>query len=160
MSTTATARRVDVWVPLEGEVDDLIETFGYSPSTWLPDPAEGRGPGHWAVTLRAGPVTRAGTCGLGETTGDDSVIRRRLVWHADLETAEDDSQHRALPSFEGTLVLRITDRHADLGIEGSYEPPTGAIGASLSPQQLQAMAETTAANFLREVATSLAERAS
>lgn len=147
-------------MPLDAEGDDVSEVFGYAAGSWLPGPGDGRGPGHWAVTLRAGPIERTGTCGLGEPVGDGDVVRRRLVWQADPETSSDETQHRALPSFEGVLVLRVNDRHADLGIEGTYEPPTGPIGASLNPQQLQGMAEATTANFLRDVATALAERAS
>lgn len=140
-------------IPLSAEPGDLVEAFGRSPERWLPPPAEGRGPGHWAATLRAGPIARVGTCGVGDAVEDgDATHHRRLVWQAD---PEPDTSDRALPSLRGVLVLRVACRGGDLSIEGGYDPPSGPIGASLSPQQVQAMAEAAASRLLNDVATRL-----
>jgi hypothetical protein len=144
-------------MPLSAEPDDLVEAFARSPARWLPPPADGRGPGHWSATLRAGPIARVGTCGVGETADDgDGTHHRRLVWQAD---PEPETSERALPALRGVLALRIVGRGGDLSIEGGYDPPTGPIGASLGPQQVQAMAEAAATGLIHDVATRLVDDA-
>jgi hypothetical protein len=145
-------RRVEVWIPLDGKPEETSGLLRRSPATWLPEPADERGPGHWKVTLHAGPITRAATCGVGEATGDERNVRRRIIWNADPESAE--TSDRALPSFDGALILSsVGERRANLALEGTYEAPEGSIGASLGPSQIQSLAEAAAAKFLDDVAT-------
>jgi hypothetical protein len=147
-------RRVEVWIPADGDPQDAADRLRRSPKNWLPERAEERGPGLWRVTLRAGPVSRTATCGVGHAVGAGADVSRRLVWSADPEPSE--RGERALPQFEGTIAVHaIDERRGTLRLEGSYEPPSGAIGASYGPAQLRVLAEAVAAHFLDDVAARL-----
>jgi hypothetical protein len=151
--------RIDLWVPLGEDPDDLRARFEADPGRWLPPPALERGPDHWAVDIHAGPITRTATCAVAEPFGDDEYLRRRVGWQADPEPGEGEAT-RALPSLDGTLTLRtIADSRCDLGLAGTYQAPTGPIGASFGPAQLQALAEAAAAHFLHRTAAHLLDPA-
>ena len=156
------ARAVGVWVPLEEAPEGFVQQLRMSPTRWLPDPADDRGPGHYGVQLTSGPITRMATVGVGQPEGDDRALRCRLVWKVDHEPGEDDvpedARTRSLPSFEGELALLPRDeRRADLRLEGTYEAPTGAVGRMMNPAQIQGMAETLLQAFLSDIAGKLTD---
>ncbi len=149
--------RIDLWVPLDDDPAELRARFRTDPGRWLPPPAQERGPDHWAVEIQAGPITRTATCGVGEVFGDEELLQRRIGWQADPEPG-DDAATRALPPLDGTLSLRtLADTRCDLGLAGTYRAPSGSIGASFGPAQLQMLAESAAARFLHDTAAGLLE---
>lgn len=144
--------RIGVWIPLKGNTEEFALRLRRAPGYWLPPPAESRGPGHWAVELHAGPVSRVVTCMIGEPAGEGDAVRRRVRWTADPEPGDHDRTERALPSFEGALTFRTDDGgQPEIHLEGSYRPPRGSIGAALTPAQTQQLAEASAERFLTEV---------
>lgn len=152
-------RRLEVWVPVEGKPEHLVEALQQHPSSWLPGPADDRGPGHYRVDVTAGPLERTVTVAIGEAQGDDRNLVRRLLWVADAEVAEmDGDSFRALPRFEGVLELVADgDRRASLRVEGGYEPPEGPIGSSMSPEQVGVLAETIARFVLDGICDNVVE---
>jgi hypothetical protein len=144
---------LDFWVPIDDRPESVVEVLIRDPGHWLPGPAEPRGPGHWAVTITAGPVRRTATCGVGEASGDDRALTRRLVWKVDPEPSEDAAVGAALPTVAGTLEVRPAgDRRTDLRLVGTYQAPDGTVGSALGPSQMQALAEASASGFLNALA--------
>ncbi|MBW3577020.1 MAG: hypothetical protein KY462_04640 [Actinobacteria bacterium] len=145
--------RIEAWEPFEAgaSTTKLVRTLSGDPHEWLPQPATDRGPGHWAVEVRAGPASRLATCMVGEPHGDEHSVRRHIRWRADPEP-EDEHMQRALPSFDGYLTLRSRDGDwPELRLEGDYAAPTGSIGAALGPSQQHALAAAAARGFLHDV---------
>lgn len=135
----------------------LVEVLSDDPGRWLPAPADGRGVGQWAVTLRAGPVARTATCSVSAPEGGDDGVVRLLRWKADPEPSDDPEKwQRALPSFDGALLLRSRDGEwPELRLEGEWTSPRGTIGAALAPSALQILAERSAERFLTDVIDNL-----
>lgn len=144
--------RLSVWVPLKGDAELFVTRLQRNPVYWLPPPAEPRGPGHWAVEMRAGPVSRLTTCMVGEAAAEDETLTRRIRWRADPEPGEGDTTQRALPSFEGMLLFKTaTGGQPEIHLDGNYRAPRGAIGAALTPAQIQKLAEAAADRFLTQI---------
>lgn len=147
------AGQVQAWTPLGGDPDDLSQLLSQNPGQWLPPPASPRGPGHWAFTANAGPVTRIATCMVGQPQGGDGQLVRQLRWEPDPEP--DDPHVRVLPTFDGEILLRDAGGRAEIHLQGEYRPPTGRVGAILNHQQVHDMAEAVVRNFLDIVITRL-----
>ena len=143
------ARRLAVWVPLDGPLDQISAVFHRDPATWLPEPAEPRDTGRFIINLHAGPVVRAVTCAVGAVSGEPGSEWRRMTWRAD---DEDEGTERTVPAFDGHLGIR-GDEETETGLvlEGAYVTPPGPLGAALDPGQLQKLVEAIAGGFLWDV---------
>ena len=147
------ARRLAVWVPLEGPLGEFSVVFHRDPAGWLPEPAEPRGTGRWEINLHAGPVVRAVTCAVGAVSGEPGSEWRRITWRAD---DQDEGTERTVPAFDGHLGIRGDDEtETGLVLEGAYVTPPGPLGAALDPGQLQKLVEAIAGGFLWDVAARL-----
>ncbi len=148
------AGKLALWIPLDADVDALLETFRDDPARWLPQPAHPRGPGHWALVAHAGTVVRTVTCMIGEPATDRTTVTRIMSWRADPERGRGPAR-RLFPSLRGALVLRAAPEGADLHLQATYRRPAGSIGAALGPAQVYRLANAAATRFLQDVAARL-----
>lgn len=92
------------------------------------------------VTIEIGP--------MDETTlpSNRPALRIPITWHASKTT-------RAFPVMRAELtVYPLTATETQLELEGSYEPPLGAIGAALDTALLHRIAEVSVTQLVHDLA--------
>ena len=129
-------------------------TFASDPREWLPGPGRAA-VGEVQLRLTAGPVVRIAHATVGDVVVDGDTVSRRLRWR--VPSPEDPTvDDRRLPAFDGVLVLHLTrERPVVIQIDGSYEPPGGAVGGVVDRLMGRHVANLTADTLLSEVIDAL-----
>lgn len=148
-------RSVRAFLPVAGDPTALRRAFVGDPTRWLPD-ARRVGPDGWAMTVRAGQLSRTVECHLGEPWRAGGSQWRALGWQP---SVDDDALERFLPSLEGELGLHIVEGVVTIMLDARYEAPGGPVGSALDSMGLQRVARITVERLLADIAARLTAEA-
>lgn len=154
------ARSVQVFLPVSGSPERLVNAFGHDPGRWLPS-ARRDGAQRWTIPVYAGTLSRSVTIVVGVPWRSGSTTWRSIAW--DPETEDRDALHmdRFLPSFDGEIGLAADvgttsgGANATLLVDGRYAPPGGLFGQALDAVALHRVAQRTVERFVTDVASQL-----
>jgi hypothetical protein len=139
--------------PLPGDASRLLRHFRGDPATWLPELTQpGSEPGRWRTYLWGGEVGVLVDLSLGEPSAYGGVTQRRIDWDPGSWLGA-----RRVPSFAGSLGLRVEDGTAELLLRGRYRPPGGLLGRLADRLLLRRLAASTLDRLLADIAQRLAE---
>ncbi len=144
-------RSVRAFLPVPGDPTALRRAFVGDPTRWLPD-ARRTGPDRWAITVRAGQLSRQVDCHLGAPWRAGGSQWRSLSWQP---IAQEDALERFLPSLEGELGLHVLEGVVTVVLDARYEAPGGPMGSALDSLGLQRVARVTVERLLADIAARL-----
>lgn len=145
------SRSVRAFLPVAGDPTELRRAFVGDPARWLPD-ARRMGPDRWAMTVRAGQLTRTVDCHLGAPWRAGGSQWRSLAWEP---SVHDHALERFLPSLEGELGLHVLEGVVTIMLDGRYDAPGGPVGSALDSLGMQRVARTTVERLLADIAARL-----
>lgn len=137
--------------PLDADPWPVVERFLRSPELWLPLPARPVDePDTHVAHARLGPLLHCIRITVGEAWTMTDTVTRQVAW----TPCNDDGNPvhtSALPSFAGRLTLRHDPGAITLALEGTYEPPGGALGGALDRALLHRSGDATARGLIEDV---------
>lgn len=140
------------FLPVKGDPAALQQVFADDPGLWLPAPHH-LGNDRWRTVVHGAGFIKPVVAHVIPAWRSGSTLWRRLSWEALVDEREPERVARYLPTMDGELGLHAVAGRSSLVLEASYQPPGGALGATLDALALRRVARQTTERFLAAIAT-------